>query len=244
MPIELPPVMFVDLDDTVIDYGGSARSCWECACGEGAERLGIEPGGLLQAVTEYGDWYWGDPDRHRVGRQDLRAATIHIVEEALVRIGSPSPEAARLVGDRYRDLREVEIRCFPGALEALAELQARGVRMAMITNGAGTAQRLKIDRFELARYFECIVIEGELGVGKPEEAVYRYALTTMRADPRATWMVGDNLEWDVGAPQRLGIAGVWVDLAGSGLPPGSPVQPRRIVHALCELVPHELAHQA
>jgi putative hydrolase of the HAD superfamily len=236
MPIELPPVLFVDLDDTVINYEGSTRACWECACGEGAERLGIEPPALLQAVTEYGAWYWSDAGRHREGRQDLRTATIHIVEEALTRLGTPSPEVARLVGNRYRDLREEDICCFPGALEALVELQTRGVRMAMITNGAGPAQRLKIDRFELARYFECIVIEGEFGVGKPEEAVYRHALTAMGADPRETWMVGDNLEWDVGAPQRLGISGVWVDLAGQGLPADSLVQPHRIVRALCNLV--------
>lgn len=80
------------------------------------------------------------------------------------------------------------------------------------------------------------MIEGELGVGKPEEAVYRHALAAMHADPRETWMVGDNLEWDVGAPQRLGISGVWVDLAGAGLPDDSEVRPYRIIRSICELV--------
>src|SRR2546426_7554913 len=36
---------------------------------------------------------------------------------------------------------------------------------------------------------------------------------------RSAWMVGDHLEWDVGAPQRLGLSGVWVDRGGRGLPP-------------------------
>ena len=31
-------------------------------------------------------------------------------------------------------------------------------------------------------------------------------------------MVGDNLEWDVAAPQRLGMSGVWIDARGRGLP--------------------------
>jgi len=49
-------------------------------------------------------------------------------------------------------------------------------------------------------------------------------------------MVGDHLEWDVSAPQRLGVRGVWVDGAGAGLPDQSSVVPHRIIRALPELV--------
>jgi putative hydrolase of the HAD superfamily len=48
-------------------------------------------------------------------------------------------------------------------------------------------------------------------------------------------MVGDNLEWDVAAPQRLGIYGIWVDRGGAGIPPGNGVRPDRIVRSLSEL---------
>jgi putative hydrolase of the HAD superfamily len=80
------------------------------------------------------------------------------------------------------------------------------------------------------------VIEGEMGVGKPEEVVYRYALSRLRVKPEEAWMVGDNLEWDVGAPQRLGLRGVWVDGPGQGLPRGSAVVPYRIIRAFPDLV--------
>jgi putative hydrolase of the HAD superfamily len=48
-------------------------------------------------------------------------------------------------------------------------------------------------------------------------------------------MVGDNLEWDVAAPQRLGLRGVWVDRAGTGLAAGSTVRPHRIIREFWEL---------
>ena len=48
-------------------------------------------------------------------------------------------------------------------------------------------------------------------------------------------MVGDHLEWDVGAPQRLGVTGIWVDGAGAGLPDQSAVVPHRIIRAFPEL---------
>ena len=50
------------------------------------------------------------------------------------------------------------------------------------------------------------------------------------------WMVGDNLEWEVVAPQRLGIYAIWYDGYGTGLPPGSPIRPDRIIRALPELL--------
>jgi FMN phosphatase YigB (HAD superfamily) len=34
--------------------------------------------------------------------------------------------------------------------------------------------------------------------------------------PHETWMVGDNLEWEIVAPQRLGIYAIWHDGAGLG----------------------------
>ena len=59
-----------------------------------------------------------------------------------------------------------------------------------------------------------------MGVGKPEEVVYRYALSKLRVKAEEAWMVGDNLEWDVLAPQRLGLRGVWVDGPGPGAAQG------------------------
>jgi putative hydrolase of the HAD superfamily len=59
--------------------------------------------------------------------------------------------------------------------------------------------------------------------------------------PPDTWMVGDNLEWEVVAPQRLGIHAIWHDATGQGLPPGSPIRPDRIIRRLTELLPDGIA---
>ena len=81
-----------------------------------------------------------------------------------------------------------------------------------------------------------MVIESEFGVGKPEERVYLYALDELDSRPSEAWMVGDNLEWDVAAPQRLGMVGIWVDSAGRGLPESSGVRPDRIIGGLPDLL--------
>ena len=80
-----------------------------------------------------------------------------------------------------------------------------------------------------------ILIEGEIGFGKPDPRVYTRALAALGVAAGDTWMVGDNLEWDVAEPQRQGIYGIWIDVRGSGLPSGQPVRPDRIIRRLSDL---------
>ena len=49
-------------------------------------------------------------------------------------------------------------------------------------------------------------------------------------------LVGDNLEWEIVAPQRLGIYAIWHDGYGVGLPPDCPIRPDRIIRRLSELL--------
>ena len=124
---------------------------------------------------------------------------------------------------------------FDGALHTLRTLKNEGVTMALITNGAEEKQRRKIERFDLAPYFQTILIEGEVGFGKPEAAVYNLALDAMNLSPTEVWFVGDNLEWDVAAPQRLGIFSIWNDYRHQGLPASAVTIPDRIIHSISEL---------
>ncbi len=58
----------------------------------------------------------------------------------------------------------------------------------------------------------------------------------LAVEPAQTWIVGDNLEWEVIAPQRLGIHAVWYDPNDAGLPQESAARPDRIVRSLSELL--------
>ncbi len=232
-----PAVFLFDMDDTILDDTGSAQACWQAACQCYAAQLGaVTPAELLASIDDYREWYWSDPERHRVGRLNLEQARRDIVITAAQRLGLDAPEVACQIADYYSAARDRLIAPFPGALDTLQTLRDRGARLGLITNGNAVMQRCKIDRFGLAPYFDCIVIEGEFGAGKPDLRVYRHALDQFHAASHETWMIGDNLEWDVAAPQQLGIFGVWNDYTGKGLPARTPVRPDLIIRSLTELI--------
>jgi len=234
MPTAYPAVILFDLDDTIIDHTGGVDAAWQGALGDHVEAPDCAD--IRAAVREISRWYWSDAERHRVGRADLRAVTVEIVREALVRTGLDDADLARRVAHRYRDLREAAYVPLPGAVETLAALRAAHVRLGLVTNGNADEQREKIARFNLAMFFDLICIEGELGFGKPDVRVYTHVVERLNVEPREAWMVGDNLEWDVFAPMQLGLAGVWVDRFDRRVPPDAPVQPTRVVASIAELV--------
>ena len=102
---------------------------------------------------------------------------------------------------------------------------------------AADTQRAKVERFELARRFDHIRIEGEHGFGKPEERAYLRAMAALGVAASDTWMIVDNFESEVVVPQRLGIYVIWMDAHGNGLLEGSTVKPDRIIRSLTELLP-------
>jgi FMN phosphatase YigB (HAD superfamily) len=48
-------------------------------------------------------------------------------------------------------------------------------------------------------------------------------------------MVGDNLTWDIAGAQALGIATIWVDRRGTGVPPDAPATPTWVVRGVDEV---------
>lgn len=229
--------LLVDLDDTLLDYSGGVDECWQHACEALAGPAGIDPVALVAAIGETRRWFWSDPGRHRIERVDMLRAWTRITAHGLRALGREDEALAGAIAQDFAEQRWECMTLFPGVPDALEALRARGVALAMVTNGDATHQRRKIARHDLERFFDVIVVEGEMGVGKPEEVVYRYALSKLRAKPEEAWMVGDNLEWDVLAPQRLGLRGIWVDRAGQGLPKSCAMAPHRIIRVFPEILP-------
>ncbi|NKB65418.1 MAG: HAD-IA family hydrolase [Candidatus Latescibacteria bacterium] len=238
MPTALPPYLLLDLDDTILAFDASAEPCWQQICVHFAPHLqGPSAAELYQRLTQARDWYWSDPERHRQGRLDLDGTRSRIIANALVELGRPNEELAGEIARAYGTMRIDSLEAFPGAIETLDYFQSQGIGLALVTNGTGGEQRAKIERFDLARFFTSIVIEGEFGVGKPDPSVFLHALDQLGAQPHQAWMVGDNLDWEIEVPQQLGMQAIWVDCEKKGLPPDSAVRPDRTIHSLAELGP-------
>jgi putative hydrolase of the HAD superfamily len=239
----LPAAILFDLDDTIIEAYSRPQLAWAAVVGEFTHRLGdAPPDVIVAAIAASANDFWGrDQDWHRIWRQRLREAREQIVETGFAQLASdgyavPPVAVQHALSHRFSAYREENLKLFPDVHETIDALKARGVKLALITNGPSEQQREKVVRFALAERFDHIQIEGEHGFGKPEERAYRHALAALGVEPHEAWIVGDNLEWEVVAPQRLGIFSIWYDPHGAGVPAGHAAKPDRIIRTLTELL--------
>ena len=119
----------------------------------------------------------------------MRAWTT-IVAHALERCGAADPGRAAAVAEDFATRRRAVMTLFPEAHDVLRALRARGLPLALVTNGDAREQRAKIERHALAPFFDAILIEGEMGVGKPEAVVYRRALDALGCPGRTRGVDG------------------------------------------------------
>jgi putative hydrolase of the HAD superfamily len=235
MPLPgLPSVLLFDLDDTILRFTAGQPNFWALALREHLPERS-DHGALLAAIRVASDEFWEPAERAFWGRQNMQEARRGIARAALSAHGVALNCCERIADDMTR-WKEDAVRPFDGALETLARLCDGGHRLALITNGCSAFQRRKLARFSLEQFFELVLIEGELGYGKPDGRVFGSALAHFGIDAGATWMIGDNLDGDIAGARALGIRGVWHDAYGGGLPAGSRVVPDRVVTCISALL--------
>ena len=238
-----PKAILFDLDDTLISphhhrtffRHEAIQDIWKQKEAHGVpEPKDIDD--LVNKIDRSATEFWSIPDRHKSGRLDIRTARFTIIDNAIGSDERYDRNTRWLIADRCGELMFEKTTLFPDAISTLKQLKMEGIKLALVTNGASEAQRAKINKFDLEQYFLHVQIEGEAGVGKPELKAYEIAMEKLNVLATETWMVGDNIDWEVIAPQKLGIFSIWRDPRGYGiLPEGTLAKPDRIISKLSEL---------
>ncbi len=236
----LPRAILFDLDDTLIRAYAQPEDAWRRLLHVFSAHLDAHDAPAIEevriAIMEESRAFWSDRVAAAKWRLNIPEARRLAVRQGFRRLGRTDEELADRIADAFTEMRRNEYRLYPDAHATVDALRDAGVRLALVTNGASDLQRAKIERFDLAHRFHHIQIEGEFGQGKPEPAVYLHALERLECAACDAWMVGDNYEWEVVAPQKLGMCGIWYDPFDAGIPEHATAKPTRVIKRLGELV--------
>src|SRR5258708_783932 len=240
---QLPRAMLIDMDDTILSAYGRPDIAWNNVTSEFAgEFAPLLPQQVAAAIVDSGRKFWATAEAEwRLNLAEARHQVVRGGFAALAAAGQTalSMDLAVRLADRFTTYRDEQMFVFPGAHDAIDALKGHGVKLALVTNGAAEIQRAKVERFALTHRFDHIQIEGEHGFGKPDERAYLHAMQALGVTAPETWMIGDNLEWEIEGPHRLGIYPIWMYAHGAGLPPESKANPDSIIRSLTELLPDE-----
>jgi len=88
------------------------------------------------------------------------------------------------------------------------------VRIGLITNGDLGAQTAKLRGTGLLPRIEHIIASGDVGISKPDAAIFAHACAVFGVEPGEAAYIGDRLATDALGASAAGLLGVWLDRAG------------------------------
>ncbi|KLN66560.1 MULTISPECIES: pyrimidine 5'-nucleotidase [Vibrio] len=121
----------------------------------------------------------------------------------------------------------------PGAKELMEALHGK-TKMGIITNGFTDLQAIRLEKTGMSQYFEHVIISEEVGVAKPDKAIFSHALEKMGMPCKSrVLMVGDNQHSDILGGINFGIETCWLN--SSDVESDDSISPCYTVSSLHEL---------
>ena len=117
------------------------------------------------------------------------------------------PEKAELIDAYFSRFDEMMPGPITGSVEILAELRDRGTPLYGLTNFSAETYPPAFERFEFLRWFDGILVSGEVGLIKPDPRIFELLIERFAIDPRRAVYI-DDVETNVIAARPLGIHGI------------------------------------
>jgi phosphoglycolate phosphatase len=133
----------------------------------------------------------------------------------------------------YADHVADRSRPFPGVVEALDTLAARGCRLAVCTNKLEWLSVRLLEKLDLTRHFAAICGQDTFGMQKPDPEVLRRTIRKAGGEPGSAIMVGDS-GTDVRTARNAALPVIAVTFGYSEVPIES-LQPDRLISSYGEL---------
>ncbi len=122
-------------------------------------------------------------------------------------------------------------RVYDDVIPTLEALRRRGIGRGIISNWDYRLPPL-LERLDLARWFDPILVSAFEGLAKPDVEIYRRGAERAKLVPERILVVGDRADLDVYPARAAGLRALLIDRTGEG-------DPASAIRSLTELVDRE-----
>jgi putative hydrolase of the HAD superfamily len=222
--LDRPKAVLLDFDGTLIDNSVVAASV-EQACDSIATAVRtLDREQLLSANMAAWNEYWPEVERRCwLGEMDVLDVSREVWRRALEACGCDDAAIVDFAHATLRQIGSEMARLFDDVPDLLDALSNTGTLGALITNSSMRSQRARLQDVGLDAVFAAVVISGEIGVAKPDPAIFATVLERIGLTAAEVWHVGDSLSTDVAGAQAAGICSVWLNRTGQALTEADPI---------------------
>lgn len=110
----------------------------------------------------------------------------------------------------YRDTYESNRRAIPGVIELMKHIR-NFVKIGIVSNGIYDMQYEKLKICGAENYIDFMIISEEVGVRKPDKAIFAAALEKAGVKQDETVFIGDSWNSDIEGALNCGLKAVWLN---------------------------------
>lgn len=100
---------------------------------------------------------------------------------------------------------------FEGVLDYLERHRKNSDKICILTDLTAHIQFRKIEKLGLAEYVDFLVTSEEVGIEKPDAAMFTRALQKLDCNASESLMVGDSWSKDILGASAMGIPSIWIN---------------------------------
>lgn len=195
--------LFLDLDDTVLDFQKAER----LALAKTLESFGLPPTDtVLARYHEINREHWERLERKELTRQQVLVGRFAALF-AEMGLSAQAEQVARA----YEENLSQGHYFLPGAEEALKSLSKK-YKLYLASNGTARVQAGRLKSAGIIPYFQEIFVSEEMGYNKPDPAYFDACFARIPGFRKErAMMVGDSLTSDILGGIQAGIATCWVN---------------------------------
>jgi putative hydrolase of the HAD superfamily len=187
--------IFFDLDRTLWDFETNSRKVISDLFHENnlADRCQVPFCEFIEKYEEINFFLWDKYQKAEITKQQLRSSRFF---NAMQHFGHDDFELGYKMEEEYVKRSPWQKSLMPGAEETLLWL-SKNYSLHIITNGFKEVQHIKLESCGIKQHFQVILISEEVGLSKPDKAIFDHAMDCANAKPFESLMVGDDLHVDV-----------------------------------------------
>jgi epoxide hydrolase-like predicted phosphatase len=220
-PVSSSPQAGRQIDAVIFDFGGVLASNGRPT--DVAKRFPNDPVDKVMKVMmgDYGqdtDHPWHRLERGEISMLEYRDQLAPLVLEAGLQMSEgslvPPPASSSTASSSSANSQSSIGFAFEpnhSVIELVHELKSSGFRLGVLTNNVRELRHAWWPMLDFANIFDDVVDSHEVGMRKPNRAIYELALNRLGVEAhRAAFL--DDAKSNVDAASALGIHGIWVDI--------------------------------
>jgi 2-haloacid dehalogenase len=206
-PAKRYQAFILDADNTLFDFDRAERTALrEALLASGYEK---PPANSFVRYHQINAELWKLFEKGAIDQQRLRIERFRrLVSEFPPPSRATHASNSEIIAERYIEALSEKGYLLAHARTVLKSMASQ-IPLLLLSNGIASVQRRRIKRSGIATYFKEILISGEVGIAKPDPAIFALAIDKLQCRKERILCVGDSPSSDIRGGHNAGLDTCW-----------------------------------